>query len=161
MKKILALTAVLLTALTIETYAIGLGLQAGGNTLTGFDDLGLSILISPNEQLHGAVTWYIRSEGVALGGSADYWVLPIALTKLGPGDLLFFVGGGVYARISIWEGEFGLGAGLRLPIGLDWRTGSIDAFIQAVPHAGLGILPSPGFDRFYVDLNLGARFWFG
>ncbi|MDR0637737.1 MAG: hypothetical protein LBG27_02345 [Spirochaetaceae bacterium] len=161
MKKLLVLSAVLFTAVTIETYAIGLGVQFGGNMLSGFDEPGFSILISPNEQVHGAVTWYIGSGGLSLGGSADYWFLPIKITTLGPGDLKFFVGGGVYARIAIWEDYFGLGAGLRLPIGVDWKANVFDVFVQAVPQVGIGLLPSPGFDGFYVDLNLGARFWLG
>jgi hypothetical protein len=160
MKKILGLTAVLLTALAIESYAIGLGLQFGGNALSGFDDPGLSVLISPNDQTHGAITWFVGTNGLSVGGSVDYWFVLKDIAQLGSGDLRFFIGPGVYAGIAIWENYFGLNAGVRLPIGLDWNIGSVDVFVQAVPRVGLGILPSPGFDRLYVDVNLGARFWF-
>ena len=37
----------------------------------------------------------------------------------------------------------------------------LDVFVQAVPHAWIGVLPSLGFDAFAVDLNLGGRFWLG
>jgi hypothetical protein len=160
MKKILGLTAVLFAVATIETYAIGLGIQFGGNALGGFDRPGLSFLISPNESTHGALTWYIGGNGVSLSGSLDYWFLPISLTELGPGNLQFFLGGGLYAWLSIWDNYFGLGAGLRVPFGLDWKMEKFDVFLQAVPHVGLAVLPSPGFDGFYVDVNLGFRFWF-
>jgi hypothetical protein len=160
MKKVLGLTAVLFTALTIEAYAVGLGLQFGGNALSGFDDPGLSFLISRNEETHAAVTWVIKKDGLSLGGSVDFWVVPINITQLGPGNLKAFIGVGPYAQIAIWEDYFGLGAGLRLPIGVDWKAKMFDVFFQVVPRVGLGFLPSPGFDGLSVDLNLGARFWF-
>jgi hypothetical protein len=160
MKKFLVLTAVLFTALTIETHAIGLGLQGGASILDGFTP-GLSLLISPNEQVHGALTWFIGDEGVSLGGSLDYWFLPIDLTTLGPGNLIFFVGGGAYAQISLLDGDFGIGAGLRVPVGLDWKMDFLDAFVQIVPLTGLGLLPSLGFSGIPVDANIGVRFWIG
>jgi hypothetical protein len=161
MKKILGLTAVLFTALAIESHAIGVGLQGGINALDGFDTPGLSVLISPTDQIHGAVTWHIVEEGISLGGSVDYWVLEIDITSLGPGDLRFFVGGGAYAAISVWESEFGLGAGLRLPVGLDWKLDFLDVYLQVVPLIGLRLLPSPDFDGFHIDANVGFRFWIG
>jgi hypothetical protein len=160
MKKIFGLTAVFFTALANDTYALGLGVQFGGNTLSGFQDPGMSILISPNEETHGAVTWYVRGNGLSVGGSVDYWFLPIDITQLGAGDLKAFVGGGVYAGLSIWDDYFGLGAGGRLPIGIDWKMDFLDVFLQAVPRVGLSILPSPGFGGLSVDVNLGVRFWF-
>lgn len=159
MKKILGLTVVLLAALTIETHAIGLGFQGGINVLDGFNTPGLSILVSPSEQIHGAITWHIVSDGVSFGGSLDYWFFPMELTALGPGNLIFFVGGGAYAQIAIWQDYFGLGAGLRLPVGLDWKLDFLDVYVQMVPLIGIGLLPSPGFDGFHVDANIGFRFW--
>jgi hypothetical protein len=161
MKKILVLTAVLLTAITIETHAIGIGLQGGINALDGFDTPGLSLLISPSENLHGAITWHIVSTGISLGGSLDYWFLPVEITSLGPGNLIFFVGAGAYAQIALWDDYFGIGAGLRVPVGLDWKMDFLDLFVQVVPHAGIGLLPSLGFGGFHVDANLGLRFWIG
>jgi hypothetical protein len=160
MKKLLVLTAVLFTALTIEIHAIGLGLQGGMSIKDGVTP-GLSLLISSNEQVHGALTWYFGDGGVSLGGSLDYWFLPIGLTTLGPGNLIFFVGGGAYAHISLLDGDFGIGAGLRVPIGLDWKMDFLDAFVQIVPRVGLDILPSLGFSGIPVDANIGVRFWIG
>jgi hypothetical protein len=165
MKKIFGLTAVLFVAFAIETYAIGIGLQAGGSALRGgelgFNDPGLSLLVSPNEQVHGAITWYAGTGGLSLGASLDYWFLEIDIISLGPGDLRFFVGGGAYAGIAIWEDYLGLGAGLRLPVGVDWKLDFLDVFVQLVPRAGISVLPSLGFDRLYVDVNVGGRFWIG
>jgi hypothetical protein len=159
MKKIFVLTAVLLTALTIETHAIGLGLQGGINAIDGFDTPGLSVLISPKDDIHGAITWHIVKKGVSIGGSLDYWFFNLPITKLGPGSLNFFVGGGAYAQIAVWEDYFGFGAGLRLPVGFDWKLDFLDVFLQIVPFTGLSLLPSPGFDGFHIDANLGFRFW--
>jgi hypothetical protein len=161
MKRILALTAVLFTAVTIETHAVGLGVQFGGNALGGFDTPGFSILISPSEQIHIAGTWYVQSNGMTIGASGDYWFLPIDITQLGPGALTFYLGAGIYGQIAMWEDYFGVAAGARLPLGLDWKMDVIDVFVQAVPFTGIGLLPSPGFGGFHIDVNLGVRFWIG
>jgi hypothetical protein len=161
MKKILVLTAVLCTAITIETHAIGLGIQGGINALDGFNTPGLSLLISPSEELHGAVTWHIVKDGIALGGTFDYWFLNPNITTLGPGELNFFVGAGAYAQIALWDGDFGFNAGIRLPVGLDWKMDFLDVFVQVAPYTGIGLLPSLGFGGFHVDANLGLRFWIG
>jgi hypothetical protein len=160
MRKFFVLTAILLAAVTIESHAIGIGIQGGANVLDGFN-AGLSILISPQEQIHGAVTWYLQNHGLLLGGSLDYWFWPKELTTLGPGSLIFFVGGGAYAQVGFWDDSFILDTGLRLPIGLDWKMDFLDVFVQAVPLAGLSFLPSLGFGGFHIDANLGVRFWIG
>jgi hypothetical protein len=157
MRKILVLSAVLFTAITIETHAFGVGIQGGLNVLGG--PSGLSFLISSNEQTHGAITYYFGDEGMKLGGSLDYWFVHSELVALGPGSLYGFVGIGAYAQIEAWTDHFGLAAGLRLPFGLDWNVGPFDVFLQIVPLTGLALLPSPGFDGFHVDANIGARFW--
>jgi hypothetical protein len=157
MRKILVLSAVLFAALTIETYAVGFGVQGGLNVLGG--PSGLSFLISSNEQTHGAITWYFGDEGMTLGGSLDYWFFNPTLVALGPGSLDAFVGVGAYAQIEAWTDHFGLAAGLRVPFGLDWRVGPFDVFFQIVPLTGLALLPSPGFGGFHVDAHIGARFW--
>ncbi|MDR1231312.1 MAG: hypothetical protein LBK61_07920 [Spirochaetaceae bacterium] len=151
MKRVLVLSAVLFTAFTIETYALGLGLQ-GGVGGSG----GLSFLISPNEQAHGAVTW--NFDAGMLGGSVDYWFWNQQLTALGPGQLSFFLGGGAYAEIVLGD-SFGLDAGLRVPVGLDWRSGPVDVFLQIFPLIGLSLIPSPGFGGVNVGGSLGVRFW--
>jgi hypothetical protein len=155
MKKIVVLSAVLLTAFTLEAHAFGFGVQGGLNVLGGPN--GLSVLISANEQTHGAVTWYFGKNGITLGGALDYWVLPVGLTELGPGTLSFFLGGGAYAQIEAWEDHFGVIAGLRLPIGLNWSAGLFNVFVQVVPLTGIDFLPSPGFEGFHVDANVGVR----
>jgi hypothetical protein len=160
MKKILGLTAVLFMAAAIETFAIGLGVQFGGNVRGAFDAPGVSLLLSTKEDTHGAITWYARGSGLSLGGSADYWFLPIEITSLGSGELKFFLGGGLFAWLWMWDDYFGLGAGVRVPFGLDWKMEKFDVFLQAVPQVGLAVLPSLGFGDFEVDVNLGFRFWF-
>lgn len=157
MKKILVLSAVLFTAITIETHAWGIGIQGGLNVLGGPG--GLSFLISSNDQTHGAITWYFGDEGMTLGGSLDSWFFKKTLTAVGSGSLDVFVGVGAYAQIEAWTDHFGLAAGLRLPVGLDWKVSKFDVFFQIVPLTGLALLPSPGFDGFHVDANIGARFW--
>lgn len=161
MKKVFALTAALFVAVTIETYAVGLGIQFGANMLNGFNTPGVSVLISPSKETHFAGTWYVENNGMTIGVSADYWLLPLDLTQLGTGMLKFYLGGGLYGQIEIWEDHFGIAAGLRVPVGLDWEIGPIDVFFQAVPLIGIGFLPSPSFEGFHIDFNLGGRFWFG
>jgi hypothetical protein len=160
MKKIVMAAAVLCTVAAVESYAFGIGLQFGGN-VQSFNTPGISLLLSPSEQVHGALTWYIGGEGMTLVGSADYWILTKEITTLGPGALNFFVGAGAYAQIALWEDYFGLDVGLRVPVGLDWKPDKFDVYFQVVPAAGLGLLPSLGFDGFHVNVNLGARFWIG
>jgi hypothetical protein len=162
MKKILVFAAVLFTAFTVETHAIGLGFQGGTNIMDGFAG-GFSVLISPDESKHGAVTWFLEpnTDKFSLGGSFDYWFWPKALTTLGPGALSFYLGAGAYAQIALWDGNFGLDAGIRLPIGLDWKMDFLDVFVQVVPFTGISLLPSPGFGGFHLAANIGARFWIG
>ncbi|MDR1096444.1 MAG: hypothetical protein LBL31_08650 [Spirochaetaceae bacterium] len=163
MKKIVVLSAVLFTAFTFETHAFGFGVQGGLNVMERLG--GFSFLISPNQQTHGSITWLTgtseENSGITLAGALDYWLLSVNLTALGPGALNFFLGGGAYARIEAWEEHFGAGAGLRVPFGLDWDVTRFDVFVQIAPLFGLRFLPSPGFDGFDVDVNIGARIWIG
>jgi hypothetical protein len=160
MRKIVFAAAVLCTAAAVESHAIGIGLQFGGD-VGSLNTPGISLLVSPSDKVHAALTWYIGGEGLSLAGSADYWFLTKELVTLGPGALNLFIGAGAYARIALWEDDFGFGLGVRVPVGLDWRLALLDVYLQAVPAVGLGFLPNPGFDGFHVGFNLGARFWIG
>jgi hypothetical protein len=161
MKKVLVLTAVLCAAFTIETHAIGIGLQGGINFLDGHP--APSILISPNDYVHGAATWYIDLDDSSiflLAGSLDYWFFTLPLTTLGPAELSLFVGAGAYAQILLGNDDFGFGAGARLPVGVDWKADRFDVFVQLVPYTGLDLLPSLGFSGLHFDANIGIRIWF-
>lgn len=158
-KKVYAVMAVLFLSAAMETYAeFGIGVQGnGGFSGGGFG--GASLLLSPAETLHFAVDWYLKGPVCMFGLTADKWLLNAPLTRLGPGDLKFFAGIGAYGRIGFGD-AFPLGAGIRVPVGLDWRIQNIELFFGLAPVLDISILPEFDLDNLFgFSGAIGLRCW--
>ena len=158
MKKILFAAAALFLFGASGVYAVGLGAQMTETYSAGFRP-GLSILISPSESAHFAVS-YDFSENARLGLTGDYWVFSPTLTRLGPGSLNLFIGLGFYANIQLLFDDFNFGG--RVPIGLDYKLSRFDVFFQVAPSFGFQFAPTfslGGNGGFTGSASLGARFW--
>jgi hypothetical protein len=154
-KKIAAIAAALFVFASIEAFSFGLGLRAGYGW-GGFGGGGL--LFSPNSQLHFGGNYYIGSGGFYLGVTGDYWVIDKELTSIGRGTLDFYAGAGLFADIGIFD-DPKLGAGIRIPIGLDFDFDVVDIFIEVAPQLGLSFLPGIGLWGSWLGGAIGARFW--
>jgi len=158
MKKILAISAALLVFTAAEGFSLGLGVQFGGSVGGGFGG-GASLLLSPSSSVHGAIDWWAGS-ALGLGGSLDFWFHQWRLTKVGSGSLDFYIGGGIYAWFWGYSDDVAIGAGLRLPIGIDLKLKPFDFFLQIVPRLGFQVLPGFEFAGSWAAGNLGFRYWF-
>jgi hypothetical protein len=154
-KKIAVIVAALFVFASVEAFSFGIGLR-GGYGWGGFGGGGL--LFSPNSDLHFGLNYYFGS-GVNLGLTGDYWFFDKELTDIGRGSLDFYVGAGLFANLAAYEDAFGLGAGIRIPIGLDLDFEVIDVFLEFTPQLGLSLLPGIGLYGSWFGGAIGARFW--
>jgi len=155
--KVLSLAAAFLIFGSAGTSGLGLGLQFGG----GFSDVGrgsLAFLLSGSKNHHLAVAFSFGENYWNVGASYDWWLFHPELTKIGKSvSLKFFLGPGIGVDVGSGS-DFYLGAGLRVPVGIDFEISKFDIFVQAVPHIGLNVSPFY-FPAWGIDGALGARFW--
>jgi len=162
--KILSVAAALLVFGSANAFGFGVGLQAGGGyaNISG-GDYGFALLISASKEKHFALALNLNNN-YKIGGTIDWWLFQPEITKAGPGSLKFFLGPGIGVNVSFSSNEFHyLGAGLRLPIGLDYDLSKFDVFLQIVPNLGMSINPNDNelfkIPTLGVDAALGFRFW--
>jgi hypothetical protein len=158
-KKIIVLGTLMFLLAAAQGFSFGIGLRASGGL-----DWGAGLLISPGSDsndngMHFGINYYFGEDAFHLGVTGDYWLLKPNLTSVGSGDLKFYLGGGLFVWINGGD-EFGLGGGIRVPIGLDLDFDRVDIFAEFVPHIGLNLLPGIGFNTNWFNFAIGARFWF-
>jgi hypothetical protein len=154
-KKIALIAAVLFVSASVEVFSFGIGVRGnfGWNSL-----YGAAILFSPNTNLHFGGNWYLGNEGFYLGATGDYWIINNNLTDVGNGTLDFYAGLGLFAQLGIFK-DFELGAGVRIPLGLDLDFDIVDIFLEVVPQLGLSVLPKLTFYPSWLGGALGIRVW--
>jgi hypothetical protein len=158
--KIAVIAAVIFVFGSIEAFSIGIGLR--GNF--GYGNIsGGGLLISLNDNTHFGGNYYIDSNSFHLGVTGDLWLLNGELTDVGSGALNYYVGGGLFAQMHIYsnedDGEFGLGAGVRVPVGLDLKFDIADIFLEFAPQIGVKVLPSIGLYGGWFNAAIGFRIW--
>jgi hypothetical protein len=158
MKKILGFVAVLFVVGAMNASALGIGVQGnfGWSQIAGY---GGSLLISPTEKLHFAVGADLWDGGLGIGVTADFWIINPNIT----GVLDWYFGVGPYGNLFLGD-SIGIGAGVRVPVGLDLKFDRVDIFLQFAPGINVIDVPSGrilgilGF-WFHGVGNLGIRFW--
>ena len=83
-------------------------------------------------------------DGVALGATADWWLYYANLVSI----LALYIGPGVYIDVAVGSGSATLGAGVRIPVGLQaWVLDPLELFLEIAPTFGLkaGVFPAFGF----------------
>jgi hypothetical protein len=158
-KKIAVIAAVLFVFASVEAFSFGVGLR--GNL--GYGGIGGgAILFSPNSTKHFGVSYYIGKNVSHIGFTGDVWLLDTALTNVGRnGTLDLYVGPGLFVQVSLYDDDFDLDLGLRIPIGLDLDFRVFDLFLEFAPQVGVSFLPSPTLSGNWFNAAIGFRFWLG
>lgn len=155
-KKILIVAAAMMVACVAGVFAFGIGIQGGynlgvpGNVAITFKLDSVPLIFAGN--------FYIGDHLFALGLTGDYWILNDNIV----GPLNWFIGAGAGVTIAIPdEGDMGLWASARVPIGLNMFLAKdfVEPYIQIVPALALHFSPSFNVD-FDLDANIGLRLWF-
>jgi hypothetical protein len=158
-KKILLITAALFVFASVEAFSFGIGLR--GNLGLG-NIYGGGVLFSPNDKTHFGLNYYFGNDIFHIGLTGDYWLLEVPLTKVGSGELDFYVGPGLYTNITVPKGEDpDFAIGLRIPVGLDLGFDIFDLFLEFAPQIGVSFLPEPGLYGNWFNAAIGFRFWLG
>jgi len=165
MKKIffvLILAAIIATGTAFADHpsGFGIGLQGGynGSWLGGLGGGGGALTLKlPSLPIFWTVDFALYGSYSWLWLAGDYYLID---QKLVPSiGLNWYFGLGGYVNLGLGD-PFGLGVGVRAPIGLSWQPiRLLEIYLQAVPSIGLGILPGVGLGGGWGG-NLGIRLWF-
>ncbi|MDR0314019.1 MAG: hypothetical protein LBI14_10530 [Treponema sp.] len=144
----------------------GVGVQGGGSgNWQGGGGLGYGAGLSlklPSLPIF----WTIGLPSLKFGGgvflldvSGDYYMIDAQLVpSIG---LNWYFGLGVGVTLGIGGGQLGLGATLRVPVGISFQPFDLlEIYLQVVPNIGVWILPKFDFPYGGWGANLGVRFWF-
>ena len=159
-----ALIISLILYMTAATRVHSFGLGAQFNFSTGAVAPGAALLISPLDNVHLAVNWYLDFDKVnTIGLTLDLTFLVLPITNYSVGTLNFTLGGGVFA-IIIFTDDRGFDGGLRLPIGFNFvvdspSAGKVEVFSHIAPSFGIHFLPSMKLSDPFFPAALGVRFW--
>ena len=151
---VLALVAFLGAGTAFADFGIGVHVGGAG----GLGDLGygggLNLAFS---NIYIYIDTAFRGSSLGVSGAVDF----VSFLNIDIVDTLSF-----YLRlgipVSIWGfgSDFGLAAGVRVPVGLSWKpTEMIEVFFQLIPQVGIRILPSVNIWDDIFGSNLGIRFW--
>ncbi|ULQ60775.1 hypothetical protein K7I13_05770 [Brucepastera parasyntrophica] len=155
-KKIIAVVAILLCVGTVNVFAFGIGVQAGGTFGTGVGG-GAALTFSFGHPWYFAVDFGFGDNSFGVGVTGDYWFYNPTIT----GPLSFYIGGGIFG--SVWLGDnVAFTVGGRIPIGLDLKLAKnvIELYLQVAPGFGARIASNSGGFYWTIPVNLGVRFWF-
>jgi len=154
---VLALVAIIGTGSAFAQFAVGI--HTSGGMVDGQIGGGLGVNLTFSNI-------FIYIDGAGLGTDSIHITGAVDFAQFLGGDL--GSGFGWYLRlgvpISLWgfNRDFSLAAGVRAPIGLNWRPNTfLEVFLQAVPQIGLQILPIEdiGLWADFFGGTLGIRFW--
>ncbi|GHU20684.1 hypothetical protein FACS1894163_13730 [Spirochaetia bacterium] len=138
---------------------LGIGIIAGGGggTVGGLFYPTLSLKV-PNVPVFWGVNAFLGS-GLGVGVSGDYYIFDRDLVDSGSFNLDWFLGVGAFSHFFFGDG-FGLGAGVRVPVGLSLHINeTFELFLDVTPGIGLGI--NTGSILYFVGGGeLGLRVWF-
>jgi hypothetical protein len=165
----LALSLLLTFAASNAAHAtqVGHGRDFGlGVTLGAPSGLSLEFFLNPKHAINVAVGSGFYG-GHALQVHVDYQWYVAKLTQTSAFELPLYIGLG--GRFNFWYSESDhhywggdkhngrIGAGLRVPIGIDFQLNKVplDIFVEVVP--GLGVFPGVGV---FVDGAVGVRYYF-
>ncbi len=160
-RKVLVLLAALLLLPLTGAFSFGVGLQFNGNAGAVFEPGPAITFKLDSVPLVFAVNWFIGDDTTTVGLTGDYWAINDRLGNLGSLGINWFFGFGFFAN-TVFADEFGINAGMRLPLGLNafLAKGTFEPFIQVAPSFGLNFLPSFGLSDFFFPISAGFRIWF-
>lgn len=154
MKKLMII-AILLSLAAIPAFSFGVGGAFGLDFAGGSVGPGALFSFSPDEipAVFG-VGFSFGTDSFALGVTADWWLYYTNLFSI----VALYIGPGAYVDINIANGAARLGAGLRIPVGLQaWVLDPLELFLEVAPTFGL---KNGTFPAFGVQGAIGFRFWF-
>jgi hypothetical protein len=165
MKKIF-LVFVLVAVMAVAAFAdhpsgLGIGVQGGGGSYWGgagsfHPSAALSLKI-PSVPIFWAARLDITDGYFGLGVSGDYYLIDSQLIP----TLHWYLGVGGSLGLSFGNDWMGLGAAVRLPIGLSWQpVRPLEIFLQVVPSLGVDIIPGFHFPSGGWGGDIGIRIWF-
>jgi len=156
MKKKVLIALVLASVLATGTAfaEFGIGVHGGTGGIGG--GAGVNLAFS---------NVFLYIDAIGLGGNHMYVAGAVDFLSLLHNEFIptlsFYIRVGIGAALWGFGDDFGLAAGVRLPIGLSWRPiDLLEIFLQAVPQIGLQIMPSVGLWNNWWGGNLGIRLWF-
>jgi len=158
---VIALAAILATGTAFADHpsGFGIGVQGGGSGRWvggyGYGYGGALSLKLPGVPIFWAIDAGFWGSSLWLNVAGDYYFIDSQIVN----TLHWYFGVGGYVDLGIGN-PFGLGLGVRVPIGLSWQPiDLLEIYLQAVPSIGVGILPGFGLGGGWGG-NLGIRFWF-
>ena len=159
--KAMAAAVILFAAAAARIHAFGLGAQF--NFIAGeVFAPGAAIAISPMDNVHFAVNWFLDFENTNIVGlTLDFVPLTLPISKFSAGSFNFTLGFGIFTNI-IFTGDPGFNGGLRIPVGFNLLLGRdiFEIYTHIAPSFGVRFLPSLGFENFFFPIAVGARIWF-
>jgi hypothetical protein len=142
---------------------LGLGaLFRGGGGGDGWNglDLGASVKM-PVLPLFWGFFFKVGDGYVGLGATADYYFLDLNLVKDQNVNLDWYLGLGAYGDLAGFDDELIFAGGGRVPVGLSWHINQDwEIFLGVAANLGLQILPDFHFPQFFMNAELGFRYWF-
>jgi hypothetical protein len=165
MKKIAlaALLCLILAAGAFADHPGGLGIGVVGayhgnwDAAAGYPQYGLS-LKAPGLPAFWGICLRINDSFFQLSLTCDKYIIDQTLIA----GFGWFIGLGAYANTVIpsGNGEFGLGFGARLPIGLSVQPVNIlEIFVDIAPSVGISLVPSFDFPNGGWPVEFGIRLW--
>ena len=145
----------------VNVYAFGVGAQVNFRAGRVFAP-GASLVISPTDLTHLAVNWYLDFENVnTVGLTLDVCPVTLYITGSGSNSLNFTLGIGLFANM-VFDSDYGIDAGLRVPVGLNVLFGRrvFEIYTHIAPSFGVDFLPSLGLSNPFFPIAIGARIWF-
>jgi hypothetical protein len=164
MKKLVILIALIAILGTGSVFAdhpsgFGIGVQGGWSGGPG-GGAGLTLKF-PSLPIFFSIDGLglFGGSGFHISGAGDYYFIDKTLVP--EAGLNWYLGFGIGVALWGFDGDLGLAASARLPIGLSWQPiDLLEIYLQAVPQIGLQILPDIGLWGNFWGGNLGIRFWF-
>ena len=148
---------VLLIATTMSAHAFGIGAQFNFNAGKVFVP-GVAAVLSPSDNIHIAANWWLGADKTSIVG-ATLDVVPLNVPLIG--GFHFTLGGGIFAN-TVFAKDFGIEAGLRVPIGFNLLLGNkvFEIYTHVAPSWGVYFLPSLEFGEIFFPIAVGIRLWF-
>ena len=160
--KVLVLSFILCIAALPRANSFGLGAQFNFSAGDIFAP-GAALLISPSDIAHLAFNWYLDFDKVEIVGlTFDLCPLTLPLKTFKAGSLNFTLGIGLFTMM-VFDDDFGINGGLRIPVGFNLLLGpnALEIFTHAAPSFGVHFIPSLEFSNPFFPIALGARLWIG
>ena len=151
-----------------EGFGIGVVNHYSWNSFLDYNNFGASLKFSGPSVFWGFYFHQVRSQYYGLGITADVYLIDnIFISRQISGDdgeynfnLGWYFGIGAFMNMRCYDGNLGMDAGGRLPIGLSWYIARpIEFYLSLIPQIGIALQNGSHFNGGF-GVDVGLRLWF-